>query len=206
MQNKFYKIYKQNRIILLASLVIAASWVFLFSITVATRGQDGFFTNDIIRLHIIANDDSEKEQELKISLRDGLLLYIQEIIEPASNVSQALRLLYGNLDKIEAKSQRILQETESLHNATALLKNNLVFPAMAYGTLILPRGNYSALQIIVGEGDGKNWWCIMFPSMCLTEATPKVLESYELSERQRLALQNGEIVTRPRFRLLDIFR
>ena len=121
---------------------------------------------DIIRLHIIANSDSETDQSEKLKVRDGVLAYIQEEISKLPNREDAEDYIRGKLADIEDVANEILEEIGSGHIAKVKL-GLTEFGERIYDTFSLPSGVYNALQIEIGEAEGKNWWCVVFPSFCV---------------------------------------
>ena len=190
MMNTVFNWLKKNRMELLGSVVAGLAAVFLFSTAMALAGQDEL-RNDVIRLHILAHDDSEHEQGIKYLVRDEIWRLVQELTYGVRSMNEARSIISENLIKIEDAAWDLLKEHGSPHPVEARLTNSLVFPPMSYGTVFLPAGQYEALQIIIGDGAGENWWCVMFPSLCLMDIT-----------RGQISPQEGDSVTlRPRIRL-----
>lgn len=121
---------------------------------------------NIIRLHVVANSDSEVDQNIKLQVRDAVIASLEKELENISNVETAKAYLQENLPKLE----RIANETLALAGfdgkaAATLCKE--AFDTRYYDTFTLPAGVYDALRITIGEGAGKNWWCVVFPSLCI---------------------------------------
>jgi len=188
------KVEKQDVVL---AVVIALAAVFLYSTAVSTLGSNMPKTleaGDIIRLHILAQDDSQKEQDLKLALRDGIWVHVESILEGVEEVDAAREAIKENLSQIEELAGQILADEGFSHQVIAILHDSLDFPSILYGSLFLPRGGYNALQIIIGDGEGANWWCIMFPTMCLIDIA--VAEVVAEPQQQ-------QTVIRPRFRLFS---
>jgi len=192
---KIIEFIKKHKTDALGAVVVGLAAVFLFSTAMAAAGQDDL-RNDVIRLHILAADDSAAEQHLKLQVRDGIWEFVRDLTADARNMSQARDIISQNIERIEDEAWFLLQELGSDHIVTARLTRGLPFPAMTYGTVFLPQGQYEALQIIIGNGGGENWWCIMFPPMCLMDIT----------RGQVLKQDSDEIVLRPTLRIASIFK
>ncbi|MDR2182598.1 MAG: stage II sporulation protein R [Clostridiales bacterium] len=189
----------EHRIMMLLSVIIGVAWLFLHATAIA-GSQDGEarHINQVLRLHILAHDDTPREQALKLAVRDGIWAYMYDVGNRAASLDEAREIVAENLPYIEAAARRIVQSyggTE--HGVTARLAENQAFPAMSYAGIIFPQGRYEALQITIGAGAGSNWWCVMFPAMCLMEVTQaEVVE----------APSSGATAVRPRFRLAEAWR
>lgn len=116
----------------------------------------------MIRLHVIANSDSKEDQELKLKVRDAIIGYMQG--QP--DLDSARRYISENLSEIEAISEEVIQSEGFDYPARADLKVSYI-PQKSYEDLTLPAGNYEALKVTLGRGDGQNWWCVIFPQLCL---------------------------------------
>ena len=118
----------------------------------------------IIRLHVVANSDSEQDQNDKMKLRDFVLSQIEDLGCMQENAQEVLK---KNLPELQSKSQAYLRSIGNLQPVSVSLKNEL-FPTREYDTFSLPAGVYQSLRVTMGEGNGHNWWCVIFPSICLT--------------------------------------
>lgn len=133
--------------------------------------------NEVLRLHILANSDDDADQELKYSLRDRLLNEFSADMSDAQNVEQAKNIAKNNLHKYEEISQSFVSEKGFSYGVKAEVVN-MYFTTRNYQKYTLPAGNYDAVRIIIGSGEGKNWWCLMYPSLCL----PAVSEDLDTEE------------------------
>lgn len=121
-----------------------------------------------LRLHIIANSDSEEDQAVKLMVRDAVLQSVQaSFAENAANDSkQAERCLLSLGSEIQKAAETTLAEN-GFSYGVQLISGDFDFPERDYGEKTYPAGEYSALRIILGEGEGQNWWCVMFPPLCI---------------------------------------
>ena len=121
---------------------------------------------ELIRLHVVADSDSEKDQTVKLQVRDAVTSYLREAMADIGDVDTAKAYLRENLPKIQAIANQALAAAGVDETAVVQLKKE-AFDVRFYDTFRLPAGVYESLRIIIGEGEGKNWWCVVFPSLCL---------------------------------------
>lgn len=133
---------------------------------------EGAIYEDTVRLHILANSDSDEDQALKIRLRDEILLEFSEELSAFESVEKAKKSLLETLPEIEAFSKDKIKELGYSYPVSVTLTEEW-YDTREYENFTLPRGYYTSLRVIIGEGEGKNWWCVMFPPLCLDMATEK---------------------------------
>ena len=190
---------KKLRNMLLFCFVLAATvW------TCGLLSDKQMLRQELVRLHVVAASDSGEDQDMKLRLKDAVLESLKEEMENLSSAEEAKAYLQENLPKIEALANRFLQEAGSGDMATVSLALE-EFSTRVYDTFTLPAGLYEALRITIGEGEGKNWWCVVFPSLCI----PATSEGFEetascagFSDSLTAALE-GEAGNELRFWILD---
>lgn len=128
----------------------------------------------LIRLHVVANSDSKEDQKLKLQVRDRVLSYLEGAMDENCGVESAKVYLQGHLQEIEREVNTYLTEQGSKDHATVSLGKE-DFDIREYDSFSLPSGVYESLRITIGNGEGKNWWCVAFPRLCL----PAVNSSFE---------------------------
>lgn len=124
--------------------------------------------HDLIRFHVIANSDSTFDQSVKLAVRDGVIEEVNSILKKAETKKEAQFLLRKHNESIIQTANSILQQHNCNYKATAILGPSL-FPTKTYGDFTLPAGEYDAFRIILGEGKGKNWWCVLYPPLCFVD-------------------------------------
>ena len=122
-----------------------------------------------VRLHVVANSDSEEDQAQKLRVRDAVLQCAERLTAHGINAKQARDVLAGHLSEIAQAAQRVLDAEHSTYRAEAFLRTE-EFETRAYDTFSLPAGEYPTLRVNIGSAQGHNWWCVVFPSLC-TAAT-----------------------------------
>ena len=125
---------------------------------------------NIIRFHVIANSDSQKDQALKLAVRDAVLKEMNQWVQGSESIEQTRQILTGRLKDIEAIALETLQK-EGNEASVEVSMENTYFPIKMYGSLTFPAGNYEALRIRIGEAKGQNWWCVLYPPLCFLDAS-----------------------------------
>ena len=124
----------------------------------------------IVRLHVVANSDKVSDQRVKLQVRDGILTYLEENMDQNLRPEEALQWLQQRLPELEAVTDRVLRRAGRGVTAEITLTRE-AFSERQYDTFSLPSGLYHSLRITLGEGEGENWWCVVFPSLCLPTTT-----------------------------------
>lgn len=126
--------------------------------------------HSVLRLHILADSDTQEDQDLKYKVRDALLEASGELFDGCTTLPEMQERALEQLDTIEALAQEVLRENGCTDNVTAEV-TEMEFPVKQYEKLTMPAGTYSALRILIGEAQGQNWWCVMYPPLCLPAGT-----------------------------------
>lgn len=138
--------------------------VFLASGGLALRAQDQL-SERVVRLHVLANSDGEKDQALKLKVRDRVLARATELLTQAGDRGEAETLLRSALPELEELAARELRASGCDYPVRAELTDT-EFPTREYDGFTLPAGEYLALRVVIGQGAGRNWWCVVFPPLC----------------------------------------
>ncbi|EOU1992248.1 stage II sporulation protein R [Clostridium perfringens] len=167
----------------------------------------------LIRFHVLANSDSDIDQDLKLRVKDEVLKYISPILNESQSLEESREILKRedkNIIKIAEyyiKSQGFDYTVE-----TTLTREN--FPVKEYGNIVLPQGEYEAYRILIGEGKGQNWWCVMFPPLCFIDVTKGQVAYDEtekkmkdvLSEEEFKSVNKKENNVNFEFKVIDLFK
>lgn len=127
-------------------------------------------SEDVFRLHVIANSDSDVDQALKIKVRDAVLEAGGGIFGGSENADDAAEAAELNLEVFNAAARKVLRENGCEHSVECEVAD-VWFDERAYGSAVLPEGEYKALRVKIGRAEGRNWWCVMFPPLCLPAVT-----------------------------------
>lgn len=121
---------------------------------------------NLIRLHVVANSDSQEDQAIKLEVRDAIIAALQEGMDTSMDADEAKEYLSAHLTDLEMVANAALARAGSTNTATVALGME-EFPVREYDTFSLPSGVYESLRVTIGEGEGHNWWCVVFPSLCV---------------------------------------
>lgn len=187
---------KSSRILKLCCAGLTAVFLIcLIQLNSYTDGMNKGLADNLIRLHVIANSDSPEDQELKRDVRDAVLFYVQGEVGDSQDIEQTRAVISNSLDEIASVARKTISEQGKEYNVKAMLGNH-PFPTKAYGDIYLPAGNYQALRVVIGDGDGANWWCVLFPPLCFVDVTHgTVPESVKDDLKKVLSEEEYEIVT-----------
>lgn len=172
------------------------------------------YKEKLIRFHVIANSDSEEDQNLKLKVRDAVISYLQPKLQTSESIEESEKIIideYENLNKI---SENIILENGYNYDVKVGIEYSN-FPAKQYSSVVLPAGEYKALKIVIGEGTGKNWWCVMFPPLCfideengvIDKSTDEKLKSVLTEEEYKMIVQEDEQETTRveiKFKILEL--
>ena len=179
-------------------LLISALWV-------ADVWQDKkTLQENVIRLHVVANSDTKEDQQVKLQVKDAVVTYLQPLVEQFSDKEQAMEFVADNLSSIQQVANGVLVKLGESDRATVYLGQE-AFGTREYETFSLPAGVYDSLRIQIGYGKGRNWWCVVFPSLCLpatSDGFQDTAVSSGFSEDLGDTLANGRNF---RFFILDCF-
>ncbi len=141
-------------------------------------------SSSVVRFHILANSDSEYDQQIKLKVRDGISEYVEGLLKDSKSAAETRKIISENLKNIEDYTDSCIKKYGCTYSAAAAF-GNYKFPRREYENATFPGGNYNALKIVLGEGKGHNWWCVLYPQLCFSSS-----ENGELSENGYSDLQN----------------
>lgn len=131
-------------------------------------------SNEVFRLHILANSDAEFDQELKLKVRDKVLEYTESLFENSHSKEEAENAVSDNLQEICNVALKEVRNNGYDYGVTAEI-TNMYFTTRYYDSYTLPSGMYDALRITIGSGEGHNWWCVLYPPLCFVDASSGIL-------------------------------
>lgn len=160
-------------------------------------------SDEVFRLHILANSDSAEDQALKLSVRDKVLEYTEDLYNGAESKQTAERITGEYLRQITEIAANEIKARGFSYSVKAEIKK-MYFSTRVYSDYTLPAGMYDALRITIGKGEGHNWWCVMYPSLCVSAAVSrdeKAREVFNENEYQLVKSENTEY----KFKIVEIF-
>lgn len=142
----------------------------------------------IIRLHVIANSNTKEDQNLKLKVRDNILKEVNGL-EQKLNIENSRSYLEKNLDQMEKIASKTVKENGKSYPVKAELGVRWI-PEKTYGDMTFPAGNYEALSITLGKGEGENWWCVLFPPLCLIDESQDTVEGMQMNSEETIKLKS----------------
>ena len=185
---------------LFKSVVFSAVIILLFQ-SMTLYADCYAIRKNTLRLHIIASSDGRKDQQLKLELRDHILDYTSAYFTSAISKQDAENRVSMHISEITCLSQKFLAHKGYNKNVTVQLKN-MYFGTRVYDSFTLPAGYYDALRITIGEGKGHNWWCVMFPQLCVPAASKRNEDIYTSTQQE---LVNGGVKYEYKFKIAEFF-
>lgn len=209
---------RQNKAVLKTGItvfVILAMAISLFLFSYSEDVNKGL-ANNLIRLHVIANSDSSADQNLKKDVRDIIINYMEDELKSSKDAGQTEYIIKNNIQNIERIAKDEINRRGRDYNVRATL-GSYPFPTKAYGDITLPAGYYQALKVVIGKGEGDNWWCVLFPPLCFVDVTHGTLPD-DVKENLKNALtseeyniiasagDDSEIPVKIRFKIVEFFQ
>ena len=162
------------------------------------QGRQQDISSSLVRLHVIAASDETAEQELKLRVRDNVLEYLTPVLDKAESPEEAQRIINGELTSIKAAA-----EACAGGRSVSVTLGQEYYPTREYEGFTLPAGQYQSLRVILGEGKGHNWWCVVFPPLCVSAAEQnKALDAMSEPERGLITEADGYEL---RFRIVELW-
>ena len=159
----------------------------LFVAALPVSGEEGIY-DGVIRLHVIAASDSEADQSLKLAVRDAILKEHGASLAEAKSLEEAEAEVLALDSAITATAERVIRDAGYAYTVSVLYGKE-EYPTRAYGDYTLPAGTYRSVRVVIGEGRGQNWWCVLFPPLCLDMAT----ETAPADDALSVGLSDGAI-------------
>ncbi|SHJ58149.1 stage II sporulation protein R [Paramaledivibacter caminithermalis] len=203
---------KKLYIIAIIILGLIASSISIYTLDVYKNRES--FKENLIRFHVIANSDASFDQALKLKVRDKILMEMGKKLK-TKDINEAKKIIANNMDYIKKIAMEEINQKGFNYPVKVMLQEHN-FPTKNYGSITLPAGSYQALRVVIGSGQGKNWWCVLFPPLCfidvkngLTDEKTKaelktVLSEEEYSMINAAASQEGELPIKLKFKLVEI--
>lgn len=184
------------------SIAIGIVTAVIFSICSFAKTSEEI-RSDVLRLHVIANSDSSVDQNLKLRLRDYILEEGEDIFDGSVNVENAVKKIEPKLAELEKSAESFVKNAGFDYDVKITLSNEY-FTTRTYESVTLPAGKYLALRVVIGSGEGHNWWCVMFPPMCVPAADKKD-EIENVFTDKEIKLVESKPKYEPRFKVVEIY-
>lgn len=159
-------------------------------------------SKEVFRLHILANSDSDDDQQLKLKVRDSVLKESEQLFKESGSLEETINICKNNISIFQKAVEKCIKENGYDYPVKVYVDKEY-FNTREYDTITLPSGIYNALKIEIGEGSGRNWWCVMFPAICLSSATEEELDDYLSDEEMEIV--NSDSKYEVRFKIVEIY-
>ncbi len=204
---KLFKIFNKTLILILLFLF----YIFICSLSYANNISKNL-SQEVFRLHVIANSNSTEDQNLKFLVRDNIIKYMNSICEKSSSKEETIQIVRNHLEDFKKIANETLKQNGYSYTSNVEI-GNFEFPTKQYGDISLPAGYYDALKIKIGKAEGQNWWCVLYPSLCfidvstgiVPEESKKELKSNLNDEEYKLISENNVPTMNFKFKLVEFF-
>lgn len=207
---KILKIFKNPKV---KMVIILTFLLFVYTSICAVSYANYISTdisNSVFRLHVIANSDTEADQNLKYIVRDNLLEYMNTLCADCSTKEEAILVAQQNIETFKKIALETIKN-EGFNYSVNVRIGNFEFPTKHYGDISLPAGYYDALRVEIGESKGQNWWCVMFPPLCFVDVSSGVvpeeskedLENSLNDEEFAIVSDNDSLNIKLKFKILE---
>ena len=190
-------------------LILIFCVLFLFLGLMPVHGETEIYEN-VLRLHVLANSDSEEDQALKLQVRDAILDAARDMFAECTTRDEAETVVKENAHILEEIAMSVIKENGYDYPVSVSVGEEN-YPTRSYDSLCFPSGNYLSLRVIIGSGEGQNWWCVLYPPMCLSAASKCENEDYFISvglnkDQYGIITESDKPVYNARFKILEIIQ
>ena len=193
-------------------ILIAAMLILCFALGTALlpiHGEEAIY-DTVVRLHVVANSDSPEDQELKLKVRDAVIDITSPALQDCKTQTEAISAIESIIPQIEAAARSTVIENGYSYSVSVDLGKEY-YPTKTYESCAFPSGEYVSLRVLLGESDGQNWWCCLFPPLCLSTATPDDKQSNEdafisvglTSDQYKLITETNNPKYKVRFKIIE---
>ena len=201
------KNFKKFVLIILLLFIYISICAFSYVNAVSSNIQDSVF-----RLHVIANSNKEEDQNLKYLVRDKILEYINSISQNYNTKEDIIKLANNNIEEIKKIAENVVLENGYNYPIKVSI-GNFAFPTKTYGDITFPAGFYDALKVEIGEAEGRNWWCVVFPPLCFVDVTSGVVpEDSKETLKENLSSEEYDLISENsdninfKFKIVEMFQ
>lgn len=156
-----------NRVLFVVCTLLLLTGCYLFAANAVRARQVEAISDKVLRFHVIAKSDSENDQRRKLLVRDAVGAWMELKLQHAKDRADCEQIIDENMDQIRAVAEQTLEQDGEAEQVRVQLAN-VEFPDKVYGDYTFPAGTYRALQVIIGDGEGHNWWCVLYPNLCFS--------------------------------------
>lgn len=193
-------------------LLLLTLFIFVSALSYVTAvSQD--IKDSVFRLHVIANSDSNEDQNLKLKVRDSLLEYMDDLAKNCTSKEEVVQIAKDHQEEFKQISEKVIYDNGYSYPVSIKIGDS-DFPTKTYGDISLPAGTYDALRVQIGEAKGKNWWCVMFPPLCFVDVSTGVVPDTSKEEmKENLNDEEYDLISKTddneinfKFKLVEFFQ
>lgn len=171
----------------------------LFGSLSYTNDASNDISTKVLRMHVLANSNSINDQRLKIAVKNNILKSTQELFTDCNNLEESIEIAQSNTELIKASAQEVIKKYNKNYDVKVYVDNEF-FDVREYKDFTLPSGNYNTVKVVIGEGKGKNWWCVMYPAVCISACSDDFDKA--LTKEEKKLITSKKYI--PKFKILEI--
>lgn len=171
----------------------------LFGSLSYTNDASNDISTKVLRMHVLANSNSINDQRLKIAVKNNILKSTQELFIDCDNLEESIEIAQSNTELIKASAQEVIKKYNKNYDVKVYVDNEF-FDVREYKDFTLPSGNYNTVKVVIGEGKGKNWWCVMYPAVCISACSDDFDKA--LTKEEKKLITSKKYI--PKFKILEI--
>ena len=171
----------------------------LFGSLSYTNDASNDISTKVLRMHVLANSNSIEDQKLKIAVKNNILKSTQELFTDCDNLEESIEIAQSNTELIKASAQEVIKKYNKNYDVKVYVDNEF-FDVREYKDFTLPSGNYNTVKVVIGEGKGKNWWCVMYPAVCISACSDDFDKA--LTKEEKKLITSKKYI--PKFKILEI--
>lgn len=171
----------------------------LFGSLSYTNDASNDISTKVLRMHVLANSNSINDQRLKIAVKNNILKSTQELFTDCDNLEESIRVAKNNTQLIKNSAKEVINKYNKNYDVKVYVDNEF-FDVREYKDFTLPSGNYNTVKIVIGEGKGKNWWCVMYPAVCISACSDDFDKA--LTKEEKKLITSKKYI--PKFKILEI--
>jgi stage II sporulation protein R len=207
---KKFKRLKIGRIFVI--LILLSLFILISAISYVDAVSNNI-ADSVFRLHVIANSNSKEDQELKLKVRDELLSYMNIISKDSTSKQEAMQIANEHKEEFTQIAEKVIKENGYNYTVNVQI-GKADFPTKYYGDITLPAGTYDALKVQIGEANGQNWWCVMFPPLCFVDVSTGIVPDNSKQElKQSLDNEEYDLISKTdnneisfKFKIVELFQ
>ena len=171
----------------------------LFGSLSYTNDASNDISTKVLRMHVLANSNSIDDQRLKIAVKNNILKSTQELFTDCDSLEESIEIAQSNTELIKASAQEVIKKYNKNYDVKVYVDNEF-FDVREYKDFTLPSGNYNTVKVVIGEGKGKNWWCVMYPAVCISACSDDFDKA--LTKEEKKLITSKKYI--PKFKILEI--